>query len=268
MAVLETYAHDDIRRAYRQAGVEPNRIVYVTGNFGRPGRYCIDGKMELMQVHLAVLQELLGPHGTLMVPTHSWSLIRTDIVFDPLRTPSETGPFTEFVRSQSSSVRQFHPYSSHTALGEHAEMLCNNTSRHVFGHHSPFQRMVEGDALYVSVGMPLEKTASLVHHVEFVMGVPYRYTKEFVHPCMVDGKVSDELFYVFVTHHNCDINRDSNIKILRYFRERHSVIRVRLGRSFVESMSSLDFFNCTSELLRKDIYSWLSTPPTMRPYRI
>ncbi len=268
-SIPEAYSYNDLLQAYGQAGVESGRIVYLTGNFGRLGKYFVEGKRSLLQAHLSALQELLGPQGTLVVPTHCWSLIRTDIPFDSLATPSEMGPFTEFVRQQPSSVRQFHPFSSHTAVGRQADVICSNNSRHVFGQCSPFQRMVERDALYVSVGMPIENTISLVHHVELMMGVPYRYTKEFVHPCLKDGKVSHELFYVFVTHHDCDIKRDSNEKILKHFRrEGHSVRKVSLGRSFVESLSMLDFFNCTSELLRRDIYSWLSTPPTLRPYRI
>lgn len=264
--ISDAYDYDDLLLAYRQVGVESGRVIYVTGNFGRLGKYSIDGKAELLRAHLSALQELLGPQGTLVVPTHSWSLIRTDIVYDPLTTQSETGPFTEFVRQQGSSVRQFHPYSSHTALGRDAEILCKNTSRHVFGHHSPFQRMADRDALCVSVGLQIEKAVSLVHHVELMMGVPYRYTKEFLHPCLVGGKVSDEMFYVFVTHHDCDINRDKNAKILRFFRESHPVERSSLGRSFVESLSMQDFFNSASELFRRDIYSWVSTPPTRRPY--
>jgi aminoglycoside 3-N-acetyltransferase len=265
--VAETYDFHDLLAAYKAVGVQPGRLVYVTGNFGRPGHYHIAGKTPLLQAHLAALQELHGPGGTIVVPTHSWSLIRTDIVFDPDTTVSETGPFTEYVRLQKGSVRQFHPYSSHTALGHEARRICGDTSRHVFGLHSPFDRMIEADALYVAVGQEMERSISLVHHVELMMGVPYRYTKEFVHPCRVNGEIVQELFYVFVTHHDCDITRDGNRKIMKQFRHEYQVPRAPLGRSFIESVSTRDLYRSMSDLLRKDIYAWLAVPPQSRPYR-
>lgn len=266
--MFETYNYDDILNAYREIGVESGRIVYITGNFGRPGRYCVDNRDELLKAHLTGLLELLGPQGTIVVPSHSWSLVRTNNVFARLATPSETGPFTEYVRQQKSSVRQFHPYSSSTALGREADFLCRDTSRHAYGPHTPFQRMVDKDALYISVGQSMEYSITLVHHLEFMMGVPYRYVKEFKHPCLVEDEIAEELFYLYVTHHNCDIKRDQNRKIMNHFKGRHVLRKSGLGRSYVEALSSREFFNCTSELMSKDIYVWLSEPPSIRPYQI
>ena len=263
----ETYSYDEILEAYRGAGVEAGRIVYVTGNFGRPGLYHAAGKSELLDAHFSALRELVGPDGTIVVPTHSWSLCNTSLLFDPLSTPSETGPFTEYVRQRPSAVRQFHPFGSHTALGREADALCSNNSRHVFGVHSPFQRMIDKNALYVSVGQEMENSISIVHHVELVMGVPYRYSKEFVQPCRVDGKISDETFYVFVTRNECEIKRNGNVKLMAHFKERYVVRRVGLGRSFVEALSMKDFFWSATNLLKRDIYAWLSEPPSTRPYR-
>ncbi|MDU9048389.1 MAG: AAC(3) family N-acetyltransferase [Candidatus Electrothrix sp. Rat3] len=84
----------------------------------------------MFTAHLSAIQELLGETGTLIVPTHSWSLCNTSKVFDIKRTPSETGPFTEYIRKQKSSVRQLHPFSSSTALGKEAMAICANTSKH------------------------------------------------------------------------------------------------------------------------------------------
>lgn len=260
------YTHKSLVEAYQKIGVESGRTVYITGNFGCLGRYEHKDKNQLLSEHLSVLQELIGESGTLIVPTHSWSLCNTNIPFDINKTESETGAFTEFVRNQKGAVRQFHPFSSSTALGRSSNYYCTNNSSHVYGVCSPFQRMIDADALYVSVGLPLERTISLVHHVELVMGVPYRYVKEFLHPCVVENKIIIKPFYLYVTNNKCGLIRDKNKKIMQNFREKYQVKKQILGRSFVEALGTQDFYQETTKLFSKDIFSWLKEPPEYPGY--
>lgn len=262
------YSYEDILSSYAAVGVERGRIIYVTGNFGRLGEYQESGKNLLLNAHLSALRELLGASGTLVVPTHTFSLCNTDNVFDLENTKSETGPFTDLVRRQPGAVRQLHPYSSVTALGYNAAKICQNTSRHVYGGNSPFQRMVDNDALFISVGQNLERTIALIHHIEFIMGVPYRYVKEFVHRCIVDGVEIKGLFYLHVLRRECDIERDRNEKIMRYFRDTKHVEKRNLGKSFVESLSMKEFYAEITKLFSNDLYIWLKHAPEKRPYRL
>lgn len=261
---MPDYSYSELLAAYKNVGVRSGRVVYVTGNFGRLGRYQTTDKMLLLQGHLDAIRELIGPDGTLVVPTHSWSLCNTDIPFDPEQTASETGPFTEFVRALPGAVRQFHPFSSSTALGRDALAICADTSRHVYGPESPFQRLIDRDALYVSVGQPMERSISLVHHIELVMGVPYRYSKEFFHPCRIGGSLGYENFYVYVTRSGCPIERDGNVKIMNEYRNRGFSRKVPLGRSFMEAVSCREFYDLITKYFSRDIYAWLRSPPSDR----
>ena len=200
------YNKKDLYDAYKKLGLDSGRVVYLTGNFGRLGRYYKKERDRLLQDHLNTIQLIIGANGTLVVPTHSWSLCNSDKIFDSRSIPSETGPFTEFVRLQENSVRQFHPFASVTALGRKAEEICTNNSRHAYGWESPFQRMIDFDAIYVSLGKPLERSISLIHHIEQIMGVPYRYTKEFTTACKVNDKVQMIEFYLSVLRNDVDIN--------------------------------------------------------------
>jgi aminoglycoside 3-N-acetyltransferase len=261
------FNYDDLLSLYRGLGLDSGRVVYVTGNFGRLGRYYQKGRESVLQDHINAIQEIIGINGTLVVPTHSWSLCNTNKIFDIKSVKSETGPFTEQVRIQKDSVRQFHPFSSLTAIGCKSVEICTNNSRHVFGHESPFQRMIEMDALYISIGQPMERSISLVHHIELIMGVPYRYTKEFVQPCLIDGKVKMVEFYVYVTRNECDIIRDRNEKIMHKFRKSFTMPKVSIGRSFSESLNMKDFFQATTKEFSKEMYIWLKNNPKVRPYR-
>jgi aminoglycoside 3-N-acetyltransferase len=264
---MHDYDYNDLLELYKNLGLGQGRVVYVTGNFGRLGRYYQNEREIILQDHINAIQEIIGINGTLVVPTHSWSLCNTDKLFDIENMKSETGPFTEKVRKMDNSVRQFHPFSSLTAVGKKSVEICTNNSRHVFGLESPFQRMIDLDALYISVGQPMERSISLVHHIELLMGVPYRYTKEFIQPCLIDGDIKMIEFYAFVTRNECDIIRDRNTKIMSKFREKYSLQSVSVGRSFAESLNMKDFFQSTTKEFMKDMYIWLKNDPKIRPYR-
>src|SRR5438046_1658456 len=51
------------------------------------------------------LLDHLGPGGTLLVPSYSYTCGKPGSTFVLESTPSEVGPFTEFVRDQPQTVR-------------------------------------------------------------------------------------------------------------------------------------------------------------------
>ena len=261
------YSERQLEQAYKSLGVEPGKVVYVTGNLGQLGLIKDRRKSDIISSHFKIIVDLLGEKGTLVVPTHSFSIANTDVPFCMSSTPSETGPFTEYVRTQEGAVRQYHAFSSSTAIGAFAQQLCNDCARHVYGCQTPFQRMIDADALFVSIGKPASSTVSLVHQAEFLMGVPYRYTKEFEHPVHSNDEIALDIFYLYVTYAGVDIKRDQNRRIFRYFTERYRLNEHLLGLSGIQSFNMKEFMDTTTLLLKDDIYAWLNQPPSKRPYR-
>ncbi|MBM6551157.1 AAC(3) family N-acetyltransferase [Marinomonas ostreistagni] len=261
------YTKEDLINAYRALGVSEGRTVYITGNLGRLGRYEHKAKSALLADHLDAIQQLIGATGTLVVPTHSFQMVQSETAFDPQRTPSETGPFTQYVLEQPGAVRQFHPFSSSTALGAQAQAICGGGTRHVYGPGSPFAQMIEHDALFISLGKEATHTISIVHHLEFTHGVPYRYVKEFLKAVVRDAKPAVEPFYLHVLYRDMDVQRDRNRKIMASFQQRHKLHSVPLGRSIAESFSMQNFYEHVHHLMLEDPYIWLTTPPQTRPYQ-
>ncbi|MBU2884058.1 AAC(3) family N-acetyltransferase [Psychrosphaera sp. B3R10] len=261
------YSVNDLVTSYQACGVKAGQVVYLTGNFGRLGVSLDVSKVELFERHLQALWQILGEQGTIVVPTHSASICNTDQIFDLALTKSEMGPFSEYVRLLEGSVRSFHPFFSRTAIGAKAEYICGHNSRHSYGGHTPFSRMLELDALFISVGIEPRQIVSLVHQCELEMGVPYRYNKEFMHQVIRDGRVTVEPFYHLVTYLDCDIVRDKNIKIFEHFKQQHKLHQVSMGKGTCWAFNMKSFYQSTTELMSQDIYSWLQTPPTKRPYQ-
>src|SRR5436190_22732677 len=93
------YDFDDLLAAYSALGVAQGKLIFVTSNLTRLMRYADPRREMVLDGHLRALRDLLGPSGTLFVPTASLNLCNTDIVFDPSNTPScDMGVFSEHVR--------------------------------------------------------------------------------------------------------------------------------------------------------------------------
>ena len=108
----------------------------------------------------------------------------------------------------------------------------------------------------------------VIHHIEQLMGVPYRYTKEFNHPVLRNGIIQYEPFYLFVRYLDSEVEDDLDIKVFPYFfSEGYKIKEANLGRGKVYSFSMNDFYLSTVKLLTKDIYAMLESEPIIRSYR-
>ncbi len=106
------------------------------------------------------LLEVLGPAGTLMVPTFNHMAQEAfddgDQVFDPRTTRSVNGAITEAVRRRPDARRSMHPTHPYAAVGPKAEWL---TSEHLelktFDERSPLGKLAAagGKVLLLGVGM-------------------------------------------------------------------------------------------------------------------
>ena len=265
------YNLSDLKSAYQQIGISRGRTVLLKTDIRLLGLFDSKNDGNVLQAHFDVLSELIDLSvGTLVVCTSSTNLCNTKIPFDIRNTPSERGVLTEFIRKLPSSIRSFHPFYSYAAIGRDAETIVLDVSRHAFGFETPKERLVDADALCVSVGLPARSTCTIVHHVEFWIGVPYRYTKEFLHPVIRnDGAISYELFYMYVYYRQCEIKRNRGVKIFQeFYNAGYDVAEVKLGRGRIYSYSLSDFYKSTMHAFKNDIYIWLDQPPSTKPYRI
>lgn len=261
------YTRAEISDAYRACGVERGRTVIVHSDLAYLGGFAEAGKSTVLDAHFSALTDLLGPDGTLCVHTGDQSLCNTDRVFDPATSPGyHMGIFSEHVRQQPDAQRSFQPFINYSAVGRDAKALTGNVSRHVWGPETPKARLIDADALCISVGQHPRLTCSTIHHVEMMMGVPYRYTKEFMQNVMRNGKVAKEPFYSFVCYMACEIDRSKNRKIFGAFQEACDVREAGLGRGAVYGYNVRDFYISATKSLAANIYEWLNVPPETRPY--
>jgi len=263
------YNLDDIKKSYKRIGISKGMTISLKTDLMLLGLYDSVNQNDVLLAHFEVLADLVDlSEGTIVVSTASLSLCNTETVFDIQNTSSETGALTEYIRTRSGSVRSFHPFSSYSAIGKHADYICNNVSRHSYGAATPKERMLELEARYLTIGKPPADVATVIHHIEMLMGVPYRYVKEFMHPVLRDGKVVVEPFYMNVRYPECEVVRVLDRKVFPYFFQNgYEIKEDKLGRGKVYSFSMKEFYNSTVKLFSNDLYAYIEMEPEIKPYR-
>jgi len=163
--------------ALRAAGVRSGDTLFSHSNvafFGLPAG--VKTGEAACQVILDAFREALGPGGTLVVPTFTYSFCKQQ-PFDVDNTPSTCGTFTEFIRRKPEALRSHDPIFSVAAIGGRAAELTQGISNECFGKGSIWHRLHELDALVCNLN--LDSASTFIHYVERCLNVPYRFDKLF-----------------------------------------------------------------------------------------
>ena len=121
---------------------------------------------------IALLQEQLGPEGTLLMPTFPFQGSQGEYAeknprFDVQRTPSKVGVLTEVFRQMQGVVRSKHPTHPVAAWGRNAsEIVSTHHLGPTFGVTSPFYRLREFEGIVVGLGTRYRYAFTIGHVIE------------------------------------------------------------------------------------------------------
>jgi aminoglycoside 3-N-acetyltransferase len=125
-----------------------------------------------------LLQDLLGPEGTLLMPTFPFvgsqlHYADTHDTFDTHRTPSRVGLATEVFRRMPGVIRSLHPTHPIAGWGQHArELLATHHLGTAFGRQSPLYKLCHQQGLVIGLGAGLSSFTIL--HVAEELHAPTR----------------------------------------------------------------------------------------------
>lgn len=184
-------------------GVAPGMTLIVHSSLRALGWVC-GGPVAV----ILALEELLGPSGTLVMPTHTsglsdpgdwhnppvpeawWEPIRRTMPpYDPALTPTRLmGAIPECFRAQPGVRRSRHPQLSFAAWGARAaEIVENHSLAWSLGDQSPIARVydLEGYVLLLGVGHANNTSLHLAEYRAEVPGKQHLFAKA---PMLVDGQ--------------------------------------------------------------------------------
>ncbi len=143
---------------------------------------------------LASFQNVVGPEGTLVWPTFSFSFCNNE-VFNVQKSKSTCGVLTNHILTFPNATRSIHANHSLVGIGPQTQKALRMTDRSSFGAGSAFTSMLE---LKFKVLLTGAIHNTYVHYVEQKQKVEYRYNKEFSGTIENNGETFQDSFTFFV----------------------------------------------------------------------
>jgi aminoglycoside 3-N-acetyltransferase len=147
-------ARTDIAGSLAAMGLQAGDRVMVHSSLSSMG-HVEGGAATVVQAFL----DLLGPQGTLMVPTFTHSSCQ---YFDPLKSASLNGAVTEAARQFPGAVRSLHPTHAVTAIGPDAESLVeDDLNRGALGRDCALDRLIRKGGYIFLLGVSHSSNSSI-----------------------------------------------------------------------------------------------------------
>lgn len=169
--------------------------------------------------------DLIGEGGTLIMPAFPSKKLtqKDDYIFDVNRDSTGAGFLAETFRKYPSVCRSINVEHSVCAWGKYAQFL---TKDHQFTHdcwdkNSPWQKMIELDAIVINLGMPGFYIGTFEHCVESILQYEHPYWAQFFTKKKVFKYYdSDGIVKTYINYTNEIDRRTREKKVIKFFNDR------------------------------------------------
>lgn len=171
--------------------------------------------------------ERVGSQGNVLIPVFNWGFCRGEL-FDIRRTVSRTGALGNAAIKRNDFIRSRHPIYSFMVWGHDQQVLTEMDPVDSFGPGTIFEYMNEQDAKVLAIGLPALSGVTYIHHVEQMVGVPYRYHKNF-RGTYIDreGNASEKTYSMYVRDLEMDPRYINGFQLLEEKMKKEGLIQVQ-----------------------------------------
>ncbi|HOX07817.1 MAG TPA: AAC(3) family N-acetyltransferase [Planctomycetota bacterium] len=180
------YSKDLLLAGLRELGVARGDVLMIHSSASSVGsiKELMKAPDTGMRWLLDALLEAVGPDGLIAVPTFTKTFKSESDgpigdVWNPKKSHSRVGSFTNYVWEQPGAARSDHPTHSIAAIGRRAADFCAGHSWRegatTFDRRGPWGKLVDWNGKILWIGTAM-KTQTAVHTVEEWMKLPYMAT--------------------------------------------------------------------------------------------
>jgi len=203
----------DLKEIINKINLKNGDTVYVAGNVFSFGLKLNEVK-KFCDFLYKNLKKKIKSSGNIVVPTATLNLINTNKIYNKQTTKSYMmGIFSEYIRNLKHSYRSNHPLWSFSGIGKNIKKILNNTSISAYGEGSVFHKLLDTNTYFISLGEP-HTSIGMIHYVEHIIGVPYRFNKEFFIKVKKNNKVMKQYTLLGVRFKSKNVIGDGNKKII------------------------------------------------------
>jgi aminopeptidase-like protein/aminoglycoside N3'-acetyltransferase len=264
------YRRADLVDALADVGIQHGDIVYFHICVDSLGKLENASEQEVCKTLLEVLQGAVGEEGTILIPTYTFSFCKGQD-FDVDNTPTEGGPwstfapFLEYFRNQPGVIRSCDPIHSVAGLGPRAQELLRDLPNTCFGKDSVHDRLLRMNGKICLLGVGLQE-ATFQHHVEEMVGVPFRFQKLFTGTVREKG-IARKAPWLFNVHLLAPNGEPEGARLNRLARTAGKCSRSLLGRGEVVAITAHDLHEVLSRALKRDPW-FTATGPAADPVAV
>ncbi|MBP0005264.1 MAG: AAC(3) family N-acetyltransferase [Cyanobacteria bacterium SBC] len=240
------YCQKDVVNALKSVGLKQGDTVFSHSNIGYFG--LPKGKRSVNNAFQTIVNaflEVIGTEGTLVVPTFSYSFSQGQD-FDPDRTPSSCGVFTEMLRNLPGSYRSEEPNISVASIGQKSQIITKELPENAYGSNSFFDRFYKEGGVICNLNFDAGST--FIHYVERCLGVPYRFDKTFSGIIWKNGQKEKRNSTIWVRY----LTEGTVAKFESFdqlARSRNLYRTALVGRGFVGAITAEETFNLIKQVL-------------------
>lgn len=243
---------EEIKKSLEDLDLNKSDDVMIHGNAGLAVQYAWNNSNDHIENFIQYLIDYFN-EGTIIVPTFTYSATKGE-VFDPDKTPSHVGLFSEKFRLTKGATRSKNPIFSVACIGTRKKEFVNSINTDCFGIGTLFDKVYYNNVKILALGSPLKNAATFIHYIEQELNIPYRYFKKFKYLLQDNSNLSEGEISYFVRDLNSNYILD-----LRNFEEiaikEKKMLRTNFGRFSARTISAKNFYNIAHSMLKKNPYS-------------
>ncbi len=137
-----------------------------------------NGEHFQADLFLQTILDKVGKGGTLLIPTFNWGFCKGK-TFNYKTTRGETGALGNVALKNDNFVRTQHPIYSFAVAGRLQKELFEINNEDSFGEGTIFDYLYLNNAKGLVIGLEPLEGLTMVHYIEQIVGVDYRYIKIF-----------------------------------------------------------------------------------------
>lgn len=173
----------DLIYAINNLNIKKGDIICIHSEIYNLGIPLVSNKILLKQI-LKSFEEVVGPDGTIIMPTFTYSFCNKEI-YDKVNSTTKIGVLNEFFRKQKNVKRTNDPMFSFAVKGAKEKLFLKDTTS-CFGIDSVYDILTKNMGKLIFFGNWELEGMTYFHYLEELAQVSYRYYKSF------SGKIIDE----------------------------------------------------------------------------